>query len=228
MSSNVNLRKPVVQFIGWLVAIGLALFLSAGTLRWIAGWCFLILYSSFGIIITIWMFRHSPDLLRERITGLGKLEAWDKVFLGLAITCFIAWFILMPLDAVRFHWSQMPVWLQIVGGLILIASFYLFFLVVRENPYLSPAVRIQKERGQTVVSTGPYRHVRHPFYSAYIPFVVGTALLLGSWYGILVGLILIGLLAIRTQKEERLLLKELEGYNIYMAQVKYRFIPYVW
>jgi protein-S-isoprenylcysteine O-methyltransferase Ste14 len=146
----------------------------------------------------------------------------------LAIICFIAWFTLMPLDAVRFHWSHMPAWLQIVGGLVLTASFYLSYLVFRENPYLSAAVRIQKERGQTVVSTGPYRYVRHPFYSAYIPFVVGTALLLGSWYGVLAGLMLIGLLAIRAVLEERLLLKELEGYDVYMTQVKYRFIPHVW
>ena len=67
----------------------------------------------------------------------------------------------------------------------MIASFYLFYLVVHENPYLSSAARIQRERGQVVVSTGPYRYVRHPMYAAYIPFILGTALLLGSWYGVL-------------------------------------------
>ena len=134
----------------------------------------------------------------------------------------------MPLDAVRFHWSHMPVWLQVVGGLILIATFYLFYLVVRQNPYLSSAVRIQRERGQVVVSTGLYRYVRHPMYAAYIPFILGTALLLGSWYGVLAAPIFVGLLAIRALKEERLLREKLEGYDIYMAKVKYRFIPYVW
>jgi protein-S-isoprenylcysteine O-methyltransferase Ste14 len=146
----------------------------------------------------------------------------------LAIICFIAWFILMPLDAVRFHWSHMPVLLQIVGGLVLTASFYLSYLVFRENPYLSAAVRIQKERGHTLISTGPYRYVRHPLYAALIPLFLGTALLLGSWYGILLGLILIGMIAIRALLEERMLLKELEGYDVYMTQVKYRFIPYIW
>jgi protein-S-isoprenylcysteine O-methyltransferase Ste14 len=218
----------VIALLGWFVVIALALFRTAGTIRWIAGWCFLILYFGFAIIITLWMFRHAPSLLQERITGLGKLDTWDKVFMCLAIICFIAWFVLMPLDAIRFHWTHKPVWLQIVGGLILIASFYLFYLVVRENPYLSPAVRIQKERGQTVVSTGPYRYVRHPMYSAYIPFILGTALLLGSWYGVLAAPILVGLIAIRALKEERMLERDLKGYDIYMAQVKYRFIPYVW
>ena len=73
-----------------------------------------------------------------------------------------------------------------------------------------------------------YRYVRHPLYAAFIPFFIGTTLLLGSWYGVLAGLILIWLIAIRALKEERMLLRELEGYDIYMAQVKYRFIPYVW
>jgi protein-S-isoprenylcysteine O-methyltransferase Ste14 len=146
----------------------------------------------------------------------------------LVMIFFIAWFVVMSLDAVRFHWSHMPAWLQFFGGIVLTASFHLSYLVFRENPYASAAVRIQKERGQTVVSTGPYRYVRHPLYSALIPFVVGTALLLGSWYGIPLGLVLVGLIAIRALKEERMLFEELEGYDIYMAQVKYRLIPYVW
>ena len=124
---DINIRKPAAQFMGWFVAIALTLFLAAGTFRWIAGWCFLILYFGFAIIITLWMFRHAPGLLQERVTGLEKLEAWDKLFLRLAIICFIARFVLMPLDAVRFHWSHMPVWLQIVGGLVLTSSSYLFY-----------------------------------------------------------------------------------------------------
>jgi len=213
---------------GYLLVIALTLLLSAGTFKWIAAWCFLILYFSFGAIIGIWMVGHAPDLVQERMIGLGKLESWDKVFFVLAMICFIAWLIVMPLDAVRFQWSHLPLWLQIVGGLILISYFYLSYLIVRENPYLSSAVRIQKERGQTVITTGPYHYVRHPMYASLIPFVFGTSLLLGSWYGIPVGLMLIGLVAVRASKEERLLLKELEGYDTYMAQVRYRFIPYIW
>ena len=87
---------------------------------------------------------------------------------------------------------------------------------------------MQKERGQTVISTGPYRYVRHPLYAAFIPSLLGTALLLGSWYGIFLGLVLIALIAFRALKEESMLRRELEGYDDYMAQVKYRLIPYVW
>jgi len=95
-----------------------------------------------------WLLKYDLTLLQERITGLSKpnQKAWDKVLMSLIAISYIAWLILMPLDAVRFHWSQMPVWIQVVGAMILLASFYLFYLVYRENPYLSPAVRIQKER----------------------------------------------------------------------------------
>jgi len=89
-------------------------------------------------------------------------------------------------------------------------------------------VRIQKDRGQTVVSTGPYHFVRHPMYAAALLFMLGTALLLGSWYGLLMVLIFAGMIAGRAVLEERTLQHELQGYDTYMAQVKYRLIPHVW
>ncbi len=98
----------------------------------------------------------------------------------------------------------------------------------RENSYLSPVVRVQKERGQTVISTGPYHYVRHPMYSAMVIFFVGTSLMLGSWYGVLFGLIIVLLLARRAVLEERTLQRDLSGYTAYMAGVKYRLMPHVW
>jgi protein-S-isoprenylcysteine O-methyltransferase Ste14 len=169
-------------------------------------------------------------LLTERMTGIGKPDqkTWDKVFFAAANVVFLAWLVVMPLDAVRFHWSRMPGWLPVIGALLLLWSFLLFFLTFRENAYLSPAVRLQTERGQTVVSTGPYQYVRHPMYATAIIFIVGTTLLLGSWYGLILGLILVVGVALRAVQEERTLRAELPGYDAYMAQVKYRFIPYVW
>ena len=102
-------------------------------------------------------------------------------------------------------------------------------LELSQRPAVSPTVRIQSDRGQTVVSTGPYRYVRHPMYSAAILWTVGTALLLGSWYGLLFGLVLLdGLMIVRAVLEERTLRAELPGYDAYMARVKYRLIPRVW
>jgi len=212
------------------VAFGLALFLAAGTVVWPAGWVFLVLFFGFTVALSRWLFRHNPGLLTERMTGIGKPDqpAWDRVFFVVMEVFFLAWLVLMPLDAVRFRWSQMPGWLQAVGAVLLLGSFYLFFLTFRENPYLSPAIRVQTERGQTVTSTGPYRYVRHPMYGTVIIFIVGTTLLLGSWYGLLLGLIIVVGIAFRALQEERVPRAELPGYNAYMGRVKYRLIPHVW
>ncbi|MCX6046904.1 MAG: isoprenylcysteine carboxylmethyltransferase family protein, partial [Chloroflexi bacterium] len=210
----VNLKMLTVQIVGMFVVFALALFLAAGTVAWPAGWVFLILFFGFTIALSRWLISHNPGLLTERMTGVGKSDqkAWDKVFFGVANVIFLAWLIVMPLDAVRFHWSHVPIWLQVVGALLLLSSFYWFFLTFRENSYLSPAVRIQNDRGQTVVSTGPYQYVRHPMYATAIILLVGATLLLGSWFGLSLVLILIIAIALRALQEERTLRAELPGY----------------
>ena len=225
-----NLRQLTAQIAGMFLVIGLALFLAAGTVAWPAGWAFLVLFLVFTVALSRWLLRHSPELLTERMTGIGKAgqKTWDKVFFVFAQLYFVAWLVVMPLDAVRFGWSQMPGWLQVVGAVLLLCSFPLFFLTFRENAFLSPAVRVQTEREQVVVSSGPYHYVRHPMYATAILFLVGTALLLGSWIGVFMGLILVVGVAFRAVQEERTLRAELPGYDEYMRQVKYRLIPYVW
>lgn len=206
----------------------LALFLPAGAIAWFAGWVYLTLLYVFSIALTLWLLRNSPGLVEERIRFKSFQKTWDKIFVLTIYVIFLAWLILMPLDAVRFHWSRMPAWLQLAGAVLLVLSFYIFYLTFRENPYVSAAVRIQEDRGQKVVSTGPYRHVRHPMYAGAFLYFLGTALLLGSWLGVLFEPIFVGAFAVRAILEERLLREQLEGYDAYTARVKYRFIPYVW
>ena len=118
--------------------------------------------------------------------------------------------------------------LQVVGAIALVVSFVLISLVFRENSYLSATVRIQEERGQTVITTGLYHYVRHPMYAGGLFLFLGTPLLLGSWYGLQLTLLFLPALIVRAMLEERTLLRELPGYGAYMTQVKYRLIPHVW
>ena len=219
-----------VSIVGMAVVFALILFLPAGTLRWPAGWLFMVLFFSFTVALSLWLLRVNPDLLAERMTGIGKPDqkTWDKVLLAITFVAFFGWLVLMGLDAVRFRWSSLPLYLQGLGTLLLLCSFYVFYITFRENPYLSPAVRIQTERAQTVVSTGPYLYVRHPLYAGFVLFAFGTALMLGSGYGLPGALVLIGMVARRAVLEERVLRDELEGYRAYMTRVKYRLIPHVW
>jgi protein-S-isoprenylcysteine O-methyltransferase Ste14 len=225
----VNLAKLVGQLVFLVVLFGVPLFGAAGTLAWLNGWVFVVLFFTFVVSLTTWLYKNNPALLTERMTvSRSDQKTWDKVLLGVTFVLFIGWLILMPLDALRFHWSALPPWLQLVGALILIASFFLFFATFRENTFLSPVVRIQQERGQTVVSTGPYHVVRHPMYAAFVLFVTGTALLLGSWWGLAAAMLLVVIVARRAVLEERVLRDELEGYRAYMSDVRFRLVPRLW
>jgi protein-S-isoprenylcysteine O-methyltransferase Ste14 len=225
----VLLLKTLVWTVVSFLILALVLFLPAGTVLWPAGWIFLILLLGFTLVNTGLLFKSNPGLLQERLSlSQPNQKTSDKVLTAVNALLVPAWAILMPLDAVRFHWSHMPLFLQIVGAIVLVSFFPLAILTFRENAFLATMVRVQQERGQTVISTGPYHYVRHPLYSSALLFFLGTPLLLGSWYGLLFAPILIAGLVGRTLLEEHVLREELPGYDVYMAQVKYRFIPYVW
>ena len=228
---NLPLLIGEVAFLAFM--FGLILFGAAGTLRWPAAWLYLLCFFAPTTVIVVWLYRHDPGLLTERMTAQAKgtrggEKRWDLVFQAVANLLFIGWFALMGLDAVRFGWSNVPTWLQAVGALLVVGSFWLFFAVFRANSFLSPVVRVQGERGQTVVDTGPYAVVRHPMYAAVIPFALGTSLLLGSWWGLVPALALLLVMAWRAVQEERTLRAELPGYAEYAARVRYRLIPGVW
>jgi protein-S-isoprenylcysteine O-methyltransferase Ste14 len=226
---QINLKQLAMQSLVLLALLAGALFLPAGRLAWTMGWVYLVLFFGFFLGINAWLFRHNPGLLRERMSlSRPDQKGWDKVIFPLLLIFPFAWLALISLDAARFHWSPVSFWFQGVGVLVLLGAFYLFYLTFRENSYLSTVVRIQKERGHTVVSTGPYHYVRHPMYAGFLLFMTGTPLLLGSWYGVVLGLAFMLVLARRAILEERTLRNELRGYADYMAQVKYRLIPFIW
>lgn len=226
---QINIKLLIGQTAALFVLFVLALFLPAGTLTWLNGWIYIVLFFSFFIGVNVWLYRHNPGLLQERMSlGRPDQKGWDKVLFPLLLILPFAWLVFISFDAVHFHWSPVSIWLQVVGAAILLCSFFLFFLTFRENSYLSTVVRIQEDRGHIVVSTGPYRYVRHPMYTGFLLYMVGTPLFLGSLYGVLLGLVFMLTLARRAILEEQTLRDELRGYTAYMANVKYRLIPYIW
>ena len=212
-----------------LVFIGL-LFIPAGTVGWLAGWLFVTLFWGFVLLVVHMMLRNNPELLQERMSSpiQRSQPLWDKVLLSVLMLLFFSWLTLMPLDAVRFGWSDVPVWLQVLGALGIVLSFYVMYLTYRENPYLYSVVKLQEGQGQSVVTTGPYRYVRHPLYSSSLLLFPATALLLGSWLGLLFSLVLIALIILRTALEDRMLSSGLTGYAEYAQTVRYCLIPHVW
>ena len=212
----------------WFVATAV-LFLVAGTIDWPAAWIFLALIHGYGLAIGLRLAKHDPALLAERLASPFRTiqETWDRVFVLTIIVLLPAWFIVIPLDA-RFGASHVPIWLQCVGAAALLFSFHVVDMTFRANTYAAPVVRIQTERAHRVVSTGPYAYVRHPMYTGFALFLLGTSLLLGSWYGLALAAVPIAVLAWRTVHEERLLSERLAGYADYAARVRYRLIPLIW
>jgi protein-S-isoprenylcysteine O-methyltransferase Ste14 len=230
MNRKALLGKALLEVLAEFAVFAALLFVSAGTVLWPAGWAFMALFFSFALAIVLWLGREEPELLAERMSSpiqRGQ-PLWDKVFVAAVMVLFLTWLIVMPLDAVRFGWSEVPDWLQLLGALGVVLSLYIMFLTFRENAYLALVVKLQQERGQSVVSTGPYRYVRHPMHASMFVFFPAAALLLGSWWGLMLCVALLGLLVWRIPLEERMLEKGLAGYEEYAQKVRYRLIPRVW
>jgi protein-S-isoprenylcysteine O-methyltransferase Ste14 len=211
------------------VAMGALLFASAGTLRWPAAWAFLATCILLGPLCGWWLYRIDPALLAERLRPLLQKDqpAADKVFMGALIVAMLAWLVLIGIDR-RVEGSDMPVALQAAGVALFLLSTLFTLWVFRENSFAAPVVKLQAERAQRVISTGPYAHVRHPMYSGMVLFFTGLPLLLGSWWGLAMVPIFIALFAIRIGIEERILRDGLPGYADYAARVRYRLVPGVW
>lgn len=224
------IAKLIVQT---LVVYGLmaALLLgAAGTWRWPQAWVFIIEMMASGIAIGLWLARYDPGLLAERMSSpLQRGQAaGDKVLLLCLFIAWPAWLVFMALDAARFEWSHLPAWTQVAGALLILVAMYAFYCTFRENSFAAPVVKIQKERGQTVVTTGPYSLVRHPMYAGGSLLFFAIPMLLGSGYGLALAPAWVILLMLRIPLEERVLRENLAGYGDYMKRVRYRLVPGVW
>ena len=226
------------RIVSWIVQAALGfvgysaiLFLSAGRLDWVWGWVFLALLAAVLISHVLILVPINPELLAERSRGIRQegAKGWDKwvAVFAAGMGTMGSWLV-ASLDA-RFEWSaSVPLALHIGGLIGSVLGWALFMWAMGANAFFSEAVRIQEERGHTVVTDGPYRYVRHPGYVGYITSWLATSLALGSlWALIPVGLVMC-LLVIRTALEDKTLQEELDGYQDYARQVRYRLLPGVW
>jgi protein-S-isoprenylcysteine O-methyltransferase Ste14 len=214
----------------FLIAISSLLFFIAGDWHWMEGWIFTAIYIAGSLWIVIYLYLADPDLLNERFkAGAQKGQStFDRIILMMIVVAYTTWYVLMPLDAKRFHWSpEFPFWIKAAGAVCVALMFVIFFFTFKENSFAAPVVKIQEERGQKVISTGVYGIVRHPLYAGGIFLFLGAPMLLGSLWGLIPGVALIVILAVRSISEEETLKQGLEGYDNYLKKVRWRFIPYI-
>lgn len=224
------LGRLISKSVTFVAVTSLLLFGAAGTVSWPQGWIFILETAGLSLGAGLLLLKRDPDVLAQRLGSFNQdgQPLWDRVFLILLFGGFTLWLVVMALDAVRFGWSFMPVWLNVVGGLVYPLSLAGSVRVVMENSFAAPVVRLQRERGQRVIDTGPYALVRHPMYAATLPGLAAVPLLLGSWYGLIAVPVFIAMLVVRTAAEDRLLRHELDGYAEYTRRVPWRLVPGMW
>jgi protein-S-isoprenylcysteine O-methyltransferase Ste14 len=229
MTSRSHLiSRLVLRGVLGIALIDVILFGVAGRLDWRAAWVMSGMFAVYVAAGMAWFVRRDPDLMRERITRAANVPIWDRVIYPLYSISTGALLITAAVDAGRVGWSHVPVEIQAIGALGLVASFAVIWWCTAANHYLSSQSRIQSDRGHRVVREGPYAVVRHPMYASLIVVTASIALLLGSWLALVPALVIAVLLVIRTWFEDRMLRDELSGYREYALHVRQRLVPGVW
>jgi protein-S-isoprenylcysteine O-methyltransferase Ste14 len=223
------MRKALLQILVVLAVMALILFVPAGTVCWPGAWVGMAAMGGGGLLMSLWLKRRDPALLRDRNSLKGQeVQKFDRILLPLQNIILLAWVVLMALDVRWRGAQQMPLWTNLLGGAAIFAGFGLVVRVMRENTFATAIVKHQPERGHTVIDTGPYALVRHPMYAAAFVAYAAIPFALGSWRGLAGVPLAILMLAVRTLFEERLLCRQLPGYSNYRKWVRYRFVPLVW
>ena len=210
--------------------MGLLLFLPAGTFAWPQAWLFLVMFSAWSLAIGLWLMKTDPDLLQERMKSplSEDQKPRDRMIMWAILVFFALWLAFMALDARRFVWSHVPVGAQAIGAVLIAGAFLGWAQVLRANRFAATTIRIQTERSQRVISSGPYAVVRHPMYAYVLLLLTGTPLLLGSLWGLVGVVVAVPLMGARALGEEALLMDGLPGYRDYAAKVRFRLVPGVW
>jgi len=220
--------RYVAQRLALLVVFACTLFAAAGRLDWPRAWGYLLVVCLLDIVTLSLLAVLAPETLNRRGTMGAGVKPFDKAFAALWLILSLCTAALAGLDAVRFGWSQLPEFLFGVGALVVTlgVGFGTWAMVV--NEHFEQLVRIQDDRAHCVVTSGPYRLIRHPGYLGFIVGALATPGMLGSaWTFVPAGLLVL-LVVVRTHLEDGVLRRELPGYEEYTRQTRFRLVPLIW
>lgn len=220
-------RRRLVQVFALVVVYGLFLFIPAGSLRWWNAWVYLGLFLLSILTAGLYVARKHPEIINERGRPSEKTKPFDRTFARIYMPLGLAALVLAGLDY-RFGWSEVPLGLVVAGFIGVLPGMFMPYWVMYVNAYAAMTVRVEIDRGQHVITEGPYRYVRHPMYSTTLLSHLCFPLALGSWWVYVLVPFLMGLLIWRTANEDRALREELPGYTDYAQKTRYRLVPGLW
>lgn len=226
-----NNLRAVIGFVAYVFLVPALLFIAAGTLSWPMGWVYAIMLLASALVSRLIALLRFPDLLRERarFTEAEGAKAWDRPLVAIVgLVGPMAMVVIAGLDQ-RFGWSAItPLYGQYVAVALVLVGYGLAVWAMAVNRYFSAVARIQKERGQVVVRTGPYRIVRHPSYAGALVAALALPFMLDAIWALIPGAGMGIALIFRTRLEDEMLKQELEGYAEYASATPYRLIPGLW
>ena len=223
--------RAVVGFALYLLLGPALLFVAAGTIDWPMAWVYVAMLLAATLGSRLIVLQRNPETLRERarFTSAEGTKAWDRllvVIVGLLGPALIA--LVAGLDH-RWGWSAMvPEAAQSLGALAVAGGYSLSVWAMVENPYFSGVARIQEDRGQEPVTSGPYRFVRHPSYAGALVASLALPVMLDALWALVPATFMVAALVVRTGLEDRMLRAELEGYQRYAEETPHRLMPGVW
>lgn len=217
------------QVIVGLLLFMVVFFLSAGRIDLPRVWFFFGIYFVSLLFNLVIFLKFNPEVIRARSeTKWGEMKWWDQLFAVLYLVFLFLMFIVCGLDVGRLHLSSTGMGSLVFGVIIFVVGWAFVVWAMVENKFFETTARVQTEREQRVVSTGPYAIIRHPGYAGMILFYGCSPFIIGSLYGLIPVVLLASAFVFRTYFEDRLLYKELSGYKEYTKKVKYRLVPFVW
>jgi protein-S-isoprenylcysteine O-methyltransferase Ste14 len=227
MKINKLILPTLRSFLFGAVALGLFLFLPAWTLDYWQAWVFILVFSISVNAIGLYLSLKDPELLerRKKFGPAAEQNVAQRIIMSTAIVAIIGLLVFCALDH-RFAWSPVRGYGSLVGDGLVALGLFINLVVFRENSYGGST--IETVENQRVISTGPYSLVRHPMYVGVLIMMTGVPLALGSWWGLVVLALVVPVLIWRILDEEKLLAKELPGYQEYEQKVRYRLVPYLW
>ncbi len=206
-----------------LVLFGAVLFIPAGLKFW-QGWAYLVVWFIPMIFALGYFCKHDPELIERRLHRKEK-EQEQKLIMRFALVVWLTGYLLPGLDH-RFGWSHLPLWLTILSQAFVLSGCLMMFWVLKANSFAGATIRV--ESGQKVISSGPYRIVRHPMYLGASVMFLFAPLALGSYFALPVFALFIPIIVLRLLNEEKVLRQELPGYAEYCLHTRFRLVPHCW